>query len=78
MNYTKGEILSIDVDSQDRFVFRVAKDDAQLFKAAPNMYKALKGLIKAYELDTRANEPVPRYWERAMQALAEAEGKGAK
>lgn len=38
----KGKILAVDIDSEGRFVFRVSQADALLFKAAPQMYKALK------------------------------------
>jgi len=70
MNYTKGKISAIDTDSEGRFVFRVAKVDASLFKAAPDMYEALKYL--------KGLNTISEKWTIAQKlmnnALAKAEG----
>ena len=49
-NYGKAKIMATDIDSKGRFVFRVARADAPLFKATPLMYEALKELAELREM----------------------------
>jgi len=76
---TKGKILAVDIDSEGRFVFRVAKADAPLFKAAPDMYEALKFVsnqIKAWNEFLQGFTPYSIVASETIKAaLAKAEGK---
>lgn len=44
-------------------------------KAAPDMYEALKALMKEYWMDTQPDETATNNWSNAQKALAKAEGR---
>ena len=80
MSYTKGAILAVDIDSEDRFVMRVTQADAPLFKAAPDMYEALRS-IRDFRVEYRRVTDDVADWpilNRMNNALAKAEGKEKK
>ncbi len=48
------------------------------YKAAPDMYEALKALIEAYNIETEDADEIrylPEYWQKAVVALNKVEGK---
>ena len=77
----KGKILAVDIDSDGRFVLTVAKEDAPLFKAAPDMYASIKQFLHGIERDCDdANPTFTIHKDSPMadtfrEALAKAEGK---
>ena len=48
--------------------------NAHLIAAAPEMLRALKGLVIAYGVD-KESVVDPDYWDRALTAISKAEGK---
>lgn len=50
--------------------------NAHLIVAAPDMYEALKALLKPYAIPNDATYPqYPEYWCNTLKALAKAEGR---
>ena len=78
----KGKILAVDIDSDGRFVLTVAKEDAPLFKAAPENYEELRKvdvlvdwLNEGAISDDYLISSLRDLTENRKKALAKAEGK---
>ena len=85
MDYTKGEweiekkehgFLGV-TTTETGICSQIATEaNAHLIAAAPDMYEALRELAKAYDVELPLTDcDHPRYWVKAIQALAKAEGK---